>query len=71
MSEFSLTLLTQTRTGLALAVEVLNRVFERHSVTLEERVQVVPRRNVEDPTYLHAIISGSLGRRAYDGLLHQ
>lgn len=42
MSEFSLTLLTQTRTGLALALEVLNRVFERHAVTLEERIQVVP-----------------------------
>src|ERR1700676_2478480 len=54
MSKFSLTLLTQTCTGLALALEVLNRVFERHAVTLEERVQVVPRRNVEKPTHFHA-----------------
>jgi hypothetical protein len=54
MSEFSLTQLTQTCTGLALALEVLNRVFERHAVTLEERVQVVPRRNVEELAHLHA-----------------
>jgi hypothetical protein len=54
MSEFSLTLLTQMRTRLALALEVLGRVFERHAVALEECVQVVPRRNVEQTTHLHA-----------------
>jgi hypothetical protein len=54
MSEFRLSLLTQTRAGLALALEVLDRVIERHAVTLEERVQVVPRRNIEEPTHLHA-----------------
>jgi hypothetical protein len=51
LSEFSQTRLPQTCTGLALALEVLNCVFERHAVTLEERVQVVPRRNVEKPTH--------------------
>jgi hypothetical protein len=54
MSESSLTLLTQTRTGLALAFEVLNRVFERHAMILQERVQVVPRRNIEEATHLYA-----------------
>ena len=54
MSEFSLTPLTQMCTGPALAFEVLNRGVERHVVTLEERVQVVPRRNVEKPTHFHA-----------------
>jgi len=54
MSEFSLTPLTQMCTGPALAFEVLNCVVERHAVTLQERVQVVPRRNVEKPTHFHA-----------------
>jgi hypothetical protein len=54
MCEVRLSLLTQTRTGLALALEVLNRVIERHAVTLEKRVQVVPRRNIEEPTQLQA-----------------
>lgn len=54
MIEFSPTLLTQPSTGLALALEILNRVFERHAVDLEERVQVVPRRNIEKPAHVDA-----------------
>ncbi len=42
MSECSLTLLTQARARLALALEVLDGVLEWHAVTLKERVQVVP-----------------------------
>ena len=48
-----MSLATQTHARLTLALEILNRVFERHAVTLEERVQVVPRRNVEELTHLH------------------
>ena len=69
MGEFSVTLLTQTRTGLALALEVLNRVFERHAVTREERVQVVPRRNIQEPTHLHAcqaVPSVRLGSKRFE-----
>jgi hypothetical protein len=35
VSEFRRSLLTQTRTGLALALEVLDRVVARHAATLE------------------------------------
>lgn len=45
---FGLPLLPQTSAGCSLAFEIFDRVFQRHAVMLEESVESVPRRNVQE-----------------------
>src|SRR5687768_14301954 len=44
---FGLTLLPQARTRRALALEILQRVLQRHTVPLQEPIELVPGRNVQ------------------------
>lgn len=53
VGEFSLALLSQMRTGVALTLEVLNGVFEGDAVALEEGVQIIPRWDVEELAHLN------------------
>ena len=56
--EFGLPLLPQTSAGGLLTLEVVDRVFQRHAVMLEESVEIVARRNVQELAQLvpaHAV----------------
>lgn len=54
VSQLGVPLLTQLRAGLALALELVERVLERHAVTLQHAVQVVARVNIEQLAQLVA-----------------
>jgi len=49
---FGLSLLPETSAGCALSLEVIDAVLERHTVTLQEPVEIVARRDVQELTEL-------------------